>query len=171
MSGLAATGTMSGVMWAAQRAGLLGEMPPKKIVRRAASRAPMTASEPLMKLAGTAAHFTYGAVLGGVFAALTHRPSAARGTLYGAIVWALNYVGLLPALGIMRMPNRDKRGRPSSMIAAHLVYGWVLDRTLRALRAGKRSAGWIEDDTESIAHSGGPGEGDSSATRLRTPLR
>jgi hypothetical protein len=32
----------------------------------------------------------------------------------------------LPALGLMPPPRRDRPGRPTAMIVAHLVYGTVL---------------------------------------------
>jgi hypothetical protein len=46
-----------------------------------------------------------------------------------------HYVGALPALGILTLPSRDRRGRQAAIIAAHLVYGGVLGAIARRPRS------------------------------------
>ena len=55
--------------------------------------------------------------------------------LFGIAVWAVSYAGWVPKLGLMQPPSRDRPGRPTAMILAHLVYG----ATLGALRSGMES--------------------------------
>jgi hypothetical protein len=50
----------------------------------------------------------------------------AIGAVYGAAIWATMYGHVLPALGLMAPPERDRPGRPIVMLAAHLVYGAAL---------------------------------------------
>lgn len=146
VAGAAATIPMSVLMWQAQRAGWMGEQPPRKITDEALDAADDTLvdvdldpPEPARKGLTALNHLTFGAVAGVPFA-LVHRltPEAlARvpaGAAYGIGVWASAYLGWVPALGIMPPADRDRSGRPASMIAAHLVYGSVLGAVLRVLR-------------------------------------
>jgi NAD(P)-dependent dehydrogenase (short-subunit alcohol dehydrogenase family) len=63
------------------------------------------------------------------------------GLLYGLGVWAVNYAGILPALGLMPPARHDRLGRPTSMLAAHLVFGAALaavEREVSPVRAALR---------------------------------
>jgi len=76
-------------------------------------------------------HLAFGAAAGALFALGARRLPArpmrlAAGGLYGLMVWAVMYRRVLPALGLMPNPRRDRFGRPGTMIAAHIVYGGVL---------------------------------------------
>ena len=137
VAGLAATGTMTAVMIAAQRAGLLGTMPPLKIVesllgRARSRRPPRAASKPL----ATIAHLGFGAAAGAGYGIVARRrrplaTAATRGALYGTAVWLVSYAGWIPALRILPPPTRDRPDRQSAMLAAHLVYGGVLGTLTR----------------------------------------
>jgi hypothetical protein len=131
--GTAATLAMSGFMYAAQRAGQLGEMPPRRIASAMAGRLLGRGRSSRRKDAlGAAAHLAFGAGVGALFHAGVLRASgmgAARplaGAAYAAVVWLVSYAGWIPALGILPPPHRDRPGRPRAMLAAHLVYGVVL---------------------------------------------
>jgi hypothetical protein len=137
-SGVLATLPMSAVMWSAQRAGLLGRMPPAKITD-AASRA-VRHRPPrgrARKIAAAALHLGFGGVAGAAYAWWAARGRGrrgpAQGAAFGTLVWLGSYAGWVPALGIMPPPERDRPGRPSSMILAHWVYGAALGAQLRAL--------------------------------------
>ncbi|HEY3495310.1 MAG TPA: SDR family oxidoreductase, partial [Polyangiaceae bacterium] len=52
----------------------------------------------------------------------------------GMLVWAANYAGWLPKAGLMPRPSLDRLGRPTIMVAAHLVFGHVLAAALRRRR-------------------------------------
>ena len=137
VGGLVATVAMTAVMAGAQRAGLLGKMPPRKIVDslvgRATGRKPRPAtSKPLAALA----HLGFGAAVGAGYGALARkrRPlagAAARGLGYATLVWLVSYGGWVPALRIMPPPTRDRPDRQATMVAAHLVYGAVLGALVR----------------------------------------
>jgi hypothetical protein len=144
LAGAAATGAMSLVMAASQRAGLMGRMPPKKITEAALEGVGAEAvPEPAVNVLSTVAHVGFGSGSGALFA-LTRRQLRSRfpladGLLFGTAVWLTSYAGWVPALGIMQPPTRDRPGRPTSMLLAHWVYGAVLgslvvlgERELRA---------------------------------------
>jgi uncharacterized membrane protein YagU involved in acid resistance len=150
-AGLCATLAMSLLMAGLQRSGALGRMPPRTIVRRSLAKLGIgTRSAPSTEKAlSTAAHFAFGATQGALYALLSEaaahtpasrasRPSAATGVPFGLLVWAANYAIGLPALGIFQPPSRDRPGRPTSMILAHVVYGYALSAVLRRLNEPQR---------------------------------
>jgi hypothetical protein len=55
------------------------------------------------------------------------------GAAFGAGLYALNYAGLAPALGVLPPPTEDRPGRQPTMLAAHLVYGSTLGALLDRL--------------------------------------
>ncbi len=73
-------------------------------------------------------HFAYGAAAGGLYAVSAGRLPAApvvKGVGFGLLVWSVSYLGLLPALGILRPATQHPAGRNLLMIAAHVVWGSV----------------------------------------------
>jgi hypothetical protein len=127
-----ATLAMSAAMVMEKKLGLMGEHPPKKIVMSLRRRSGIFGvSRDADNVATLLAHWGFGMATGALFG-LLHRGTrgTARSSLlgagYGAAVWAASYSGWIPALGIMRAPHRDRPGRPTSMVAAHLVFGSVL---------------------------------------------
>jgi NAD(P)-dependent dehydrogenase (short-subunit alcohol dehydrogenase family) len=134
-AGIVATGAMSLLMLAAKSLGALGEPPPRRLTRRLLS--PLGALRPrgrALNAAALAAHFAYGASVGSVFSLLPRRlTTPSGGALFGLGVWGLNYALALPELGLMPPPRRDRLGRPTTMIAAHLAYGATLGAVQRAL--------------------------------------
>lgn len=130
--GAAATAVMSAAMLAAQRAGWMGTLPPRKITDAAIDAAGAEeVREPARKGAAAALHFAFGMGAGALFGLLHRRArlpvaSPLQGALFGALVWTVSYAGWVPALGIMPPPSRDRRGRPTAMLLSHLVYGSVL---------------------------------------------
>ena len=140
-AGVVATLAHTAVMGIAKKRGALGEPPPRKITRAALeSAAPAAlAHEPALSLATFLSHFGFGAVTGALYAAMNPRPASVTvlsGMRFGTMVWTTSYAGWVPALGIMPMPQNDRRGRPTAMIAAHLAFGAALAMTLRKLRDG-----------------------------------
>lgn len=106
-------------------------LPPSLIIRKITSvlglRSRMEEEEHVA--ATLAAHFAYGAGAGIIYAPLARRaplPPAIKGLLFGLIVWSANYLGLLPALGILNPATEHPARRNALMIAAHLVWGAVL---------------------------------------------
>lgn len=145
-SGLTATLTMSSAMLALKRSGLLGRMPPRLIVDGLLSAfgAKRKLSPPVRSSVAAVAHFGFGASQGALYAVLLvlarrghtealSKASALTAVPFALTVWAVSYAGWVPALGIMRRPSRDRRGRPTSMILSHVVFGFALADALREL--------------------------------------
>jgi hypothetical protein len=148
VGGVVATVAMSAVMLAAQKAGLMGRMPPRKITDGLLGSLGIRRStpEPARKALATLNHFAFGAACGALFGlahevsrnraaasgsrAEEHRAPVGAGIAFGTAVWALSYAGWIPAAGIMPMPHRDRPGRPTSMVLAHWVFGAVLARAV-----------------------------------------
>lgn len=133
LDGALATAAMSAVMAGAQRAGWLGEMPPRRIARLAVLPARGHATPRRAKDAlGALAHVGFGAAAGSLFEALRRGPARRRrvgpllGAAFGAGVWLVSYAGWIPALGVLPPPHRDRADRQTWMLVAHLVYGGVL---------------------------------------------
>lgn len=145
-SGALATLAMSAIMYAAKRAGMLGEPPPRKITRSFVYALGVHPKRRSLDLASLAAHVGFGAGMGGLYGLAKRRRSsrfraAGAGLLYGAAIWTLSYAGWVPSLGIMAQPAHDRPGRPTAMLAAHAVYGAVLAELVNDLSArGMRGA-------------------------------
>lgn len=74
-------------------------------------------------------HFAYGATVGALYAPFKRKIPLApplAGACYGLAVWAGSYLGLLPALGVLRPATEHPVRRTALMIAAHLVWGAAL---------------------------------------------
>ena len=139
-AGVVATGSMSLVMLTGELLGALGEPPPRRITRRLTGvLGPLRPRGRTLDAGALAVHFAFGASLGLAYGLLPARAqSAAGGGLFGLSVWAANYAGWLPKAGLMPEPSRDRWGRPTTMIAAHWVFGRTLARAYRALRRPQR---------------------------------
>jgi hypothetical protein len=147
--GLVATVAMSAVMLGAQKLGLLGTMPPRKITDAMLGVVGLRGktSKPARRALATIHHFAFGGACGALFG-LTHdvwrvrasstagvrghRAPVAAGLAFGTVIWAVSYAGAVPALRIMPEPSSDRSGRPSSMVLAHWVFGAVLAKIIAA---------------------------------------
>ena len=144
-AGLVATVPMTVVMLLAQATGRMGTQPPRRMVDEATDHDPAGRPPgPARTAAAAVLHFALGGVmaigLAPFLAAVRRIPrsiGAARGVIagaaFGASLYALNYVGLAPALGILPPPTRDRPGRQPTMVAAHLVYGVAAALLVRTL--------------------------------------
>lgn len=131
-AGIAATGLMTIALVAAKATGVLGEPPPKKLTRRILTLLGHRPSKPALHAATAVAHLAYGAGAGALYAALPPRVRGpVSGTLFGLGIWAVSYMGWIPKLALMRPPSRDRRGRPTAMALAHVVFGAALDAGMR----------------------------------------
>jgi uncharacterized membrane protein YagU involved in acid resistance len=128
-AGIVATGAMSLVMLAGKAVGLMETAPPKQITHHAEQKAgirPHEQPQEAFDATWLAAHVGYGAACGVVFGLL--RPVLPRnrviaGLIFGELVWAVSYLGYLPAIGLYPSPKQDSGSRQAVMIAAHAVYG------------------------------------------------
>lgn len=88
------------------------------------------------------AHFAFGAAMGALYGGLGSRlpvPEPARGALLGVGVWAGNYLGLLPSVGLLTSATRHPVQRSALMISAHVVWGVATGLLLRAAKRGVHS--------------------------------
>jgi hypothetical protein len=134
LGGVLATIAMTGVMLGAQRAGFLGTAPPRKLVDEAVERTRPRPSpdDRTRTVLASIVHLAIGSVAG-VAQAIAYRwlargqgaaiPATAFGAAFGLLLWAVNYVGLAPALQVLPPPDRDRPTRPPVMVLAHLVFG------------------------------------------------
>lgn len=127
-AGAVATLAMSAEMLAAQRLGSMGRQPPEAIAAQVTGDPDSAATRVL----AAAAHLAFGAGGGALYALLAaRRPGPVSGTAFGLGVWTASYAGWVPALGILPPPDRDRPGRPTAMILAHVVYGAALGGLVR----------------------------------------
>lgn len=148
-AGVLATLAMSTVMLGAQRLGLLGEQPPRKISNAILDEVAPEANEATRELGTTVVHLGIGAAAGiahqvGRRVVGRPRPAAPLGAAVGGGFWALNYWVLAPASGLMPPPDRDRPDRPIVMFVAHIVWGAVsalLGDRLAGVRRGTAASG------------------------------
>lgn len=114
-------------------------LPPRLIVENAADAAGMEEDldEKDEHRATWLAHFAYGAATGALYNATLNaiemKPTAANGLAYGTGVWALSYLGLLPAVGLLAPATEHPARRNALMIASHLVWGASLGWAARRM--------------------------------------
>ncbi len=130
LGGAVGTAAFTGWMKGAQRAGLLGELPPRKITRKALQTTGTPSSQKI-DAATVFTHLGFGVATGALFGVLSNRlhpriPGAVQGAVFGSLVWAASYAGLVPALDIMPSPTKDRPGRPWVMFLGHLIFGGLL---------------------------------------------
>src|SRR5205823_3590729 len=106
ISGVLGTLSMSTVMLAARRAGLVGQLPPERITEAALDAAGQRRSKEVQDALAVILHLLFGAILGSFFGLLHRRlrvplGTALQGTVYGLLVWSVNYKGWIPALSIL----------------------------------------------------------------------
>lgn len=142
VAGVIATLPMSAVMFAAKKAGLMGEYPPEIIAQKGLAAAGAHPSKDETTTAAFAAHFGFAAATGALFGLLYRRtqslgPPVERGIGYGLAVYAASYAGWIPAADIMPPPGDDRPGRQPSLIVAHVVFGAALAALVDAFVAQK----------------------------------
>jgi hypothetical protein len=143
VAGLAGTLGMSLLMLPAQRLGLLGTQPPRRLSDRVIDTAGLGShvDEPQRRAGTTLTHLATGAIAGAVLggfrgAAKGPRLTPVAGTLFGAGFWAMAYVLVAPAIELFPRPDRDRPGRPPVMLAAHVIYGVITAILIEAMLGG-----------------------------------
>jgi hypothetical protein len=150
-SGTVATAVMSALMLAGRRAGLMSELPPHEIASRTVDRT--DARDDLdhgdRRDLGWLSHFAFGAGAGALYALLrnvirTPGPAWLHGAGYALGIWAVSYMGWLPALRLMPPADRDEPGRQPVMVAAHVVFGAVLGALVQPRLPWRRRVAGVE---------------------------
>lgn len=127
-AGVMGTTMMTALLALMRISGLMGPLPPRQVTERIAERTGVdrALSGPGFEAAWLAAHYGYGAACGALFAAtrgVFPASPVAAGLVFGGVVWAGSYLGLLPWLGIYEGPKEEAGATTGTMIAAHAVYG------------------------------------------------
>jgi hypothetical protein len=131
VAGTVATIAMSALMLTAQRAGALGEQPPRKLSDAVLDAvAGGRADERTRRIGTSIVHLGIGATAAALHQVGRHvaggpRPAAIWGGGFGAVFWALNYGLVAPAVGIMPPPGKDRPGRAPVMLTANIIWGAV----------------------------------------------
>jgi uncharacterized membrane protein YagU involved in acid resistance len=118
-------------------------LPPRTITMRLAQKADVDdqLDEDDRDRLSLTAHFAMGTAAGAIFGLLPRRQPATTitaGAGYGLAVWAGNYLGLLPATGLLSPATRHPPRRTALMIAAHLVWGTALGAALSLVPERRR---------------------------------
>ncbi|HEX2913892.1 MAG TPA: DUF6789 family protein [Chloroflexia bacterium] len=99
-------------------------------------------------------HFGFGALMGGLYAALAAKiplHPTLKGPLFGLAVWFGSYMGVLPALGILRPASQNPWRRSLLMIVAHLIWGLTLGLLTDWWQGQKQKEAETEKETEKEA--------------------
>jgi hypothetical protein len=133
-AGLIAAGVMSAARVLAHRAGLIDRMVPQVLQERAAGAAgiDLPGGEAGHQLAAEVIHHAVSFAAGGLLGAATARPSVATGVAYGLAIWAVDGLGVLPALRVQRVGGRTVDA------VAHAIFGATLAVAMRELAAQPR---------------------------------
>ncbi len=140
LSGLAGTAAMSVPLLVASRREVIPETPPRSIARTALSKSGLSPGKTFTDVAGTVAHFGFGAACGIAMTALWRQspsrtvPPVLFGVSAGLAVWAVSYQGWVPALGALPPATRDVPRRQATMVLSHVVFGAVVGAFLPARR-------------------------------------
>jgi hypothetical protein len=143
-AGLVATVPMTLVMDAVNRR-LFGPapLPPREVAVRAAEQ---TGADKHLDRRGRSlltlgSHLAMGAALGAGYALVGSRvalPRAVGGALYDASAYAANYLGILPALGLLSPFTRSSPARHAMLLASHLVWGTAAAKQFDRLHRTRR---------------------------------
>lgn len=152
VAGCVATGPMTAVMSGLFRRLPAGErhpLPPRLVTERILGPPGLLDGLPENRRAAAAlaTHYAYGALTGAGYplaARMLGGPPIAAGAAYGVAVWAVSYLGWIPATGTLTLATRHSPRRNAMMIAAHLVWGGataVLAESLSARPSGFGTSG------------------------------
>jgi hypothetical protein len=117
-------------------------LPPRTVALRAADRAGIEENLDEGERTGLTlvSHFGMGTAMGALYGPVSRfipLPAPLAGAAFGLAVWAGNYLGILPALGLLSSATRHPRRRVGLMIAAHLVWGAAAGLVVGAARGGE----------------------------------
>ena len=129
LAGLVATAPMTATMLLLRR--LAPEtrhapLPPEAVTEEAAERVDLRddLGESGVDSVAWIGHFAYGAAAGTLYAPLARSPRPVpTGIAVGLALWAVGYLGWVPAFGLMPPATEQPAARNALMIAAHAVWG------------------------------------------------
>lgn len=133
IAGAVATALMTIVISVGKVMGLLTTPPPEQITASVTRRSGIgTLPAPEFTAESILAHHGFGVVGGAIYVLLRRilpAPAPVAGLIFGAVVWSIAYIGVLPALRLYPWPDDDRSSRKVVMIIAHAIYGVTLAET------------------------------------------
>ena len=66
------------------------------------------------------------------------RAPSSKGPIFGALVWLVSYMGLLPALGVLNPATTHPHSRNALMFVVHLVWGLFVGVFVETLLSEKK---------------------------------
>ena len=134
VAGVAGSVVMTIPIVVSQRLRLFHTPPPEEISDNVARRTWLLPdrSHRFFPIIWIAAHLGYGATCGTLFSPFRRwLPGSERiaGPLFGLSVWAVSYLGFVPALRLYPWPADDSRPRQVVMIVAHGLFGLAVAET------------------------------------------
>lgn len=141
IAGVGATLLMSALMLGARRAGFTPRLPPVRIAEEAIEAvADRPATQDEEHVTASVLHLAFGAACGAMYGVFvsprlpSSAAAAASGVVFASGIWLVSYQGWVPGLRILPPATRDDRGRVTTMVAAHWLYGAALGVGTRLLR-------------------------------------
>jgi len=104
-------------------------------------------------------HFGFGTIGGVLYAPLARilpGPPAGRGSAYALALWAISYLGWIPATNILPPAHKHPAARNLVMIVAHIVWGGVLGILADRFTADEDAPDSQEADDFSWEYTGAP---------------
>jgi putative membrane protein len=131
IAGAAATIPMTAFMLAMQRnlpKDQRYELPPEKITKEIADRTNVSEHMNKQQQVGASllSHLGYGASMGSIYAPIARRVPLSpliKGTLFGLVIWAVSYLGWMPAVKFSTSATEEPANRNLLMIGAHIIWG------------------------------------------------
>lgn len=124
---------------------------PQKVVEWAERQVhkPQALPQKPKKATALATHLGYSAVTGAGYGFARHQlpgitqrvPTPASGVLFGLIVWAVSFEGLLPLLGVMPRTTEHPPKRRLAPMMGHAVFGAVTAVVASAVQSHKQTVG------------------------------
>ena len=118
-------------------------LPPRTVTVRAAEASGLDLDEDERTALSLTAHFAMGTAMGALYGPVSRLlplPAPLAGAAFGLAVWAGNYLGVLPALGLLRPATDHPPRRAGLMIGAHLVWGAAAGIVLDLGRRDEKSS-------------------------------
>lgn len=88
-------------------------------------------------VAGTGVHYAFGVTTGGLYGAVSELVpgvTAGAGLPFGAFIWLTADEGIVPALGLSKLPTEYPLSTHVYSLASHLVYGMTAEIVRRTVR-------------------------------------
>jgi uncharacterized membrane protein YagU involved in acid resistance len=133
ISGIVATGPMTAMMVIGHKHLPRSEqysLPPGEIVKELGEKAGVAAvGQKSQRGATLGSHFAYGAMTGAIYAVTEEKLPAKpvlKGMAFGLLVWTVSYLGVMPALNVLKPATQHPSRRNALMIGAHLLWGATL---------------------------------------------